>query len=60
MYDRVIRNWKTSLPFWLVLIVGLALVYFEKATLTEVGVFLGVLLPLLFVKDPKSWKKSNS
>lgn len=59
---KKIKNWRTTTIgiFGMILIVaGFVLVYFEKATLTEVGTFGGMLSPILlgilsiFSKDAK-------
>lgn len=48
---RIIQSWKASLLGILLLIVGLVLVFTEKATLTEFGIFLPTCLMLIYVKD---------
>lgn len=48
MIDRIFNNWKSSMVGVFLLVVPLVLVYFEKATLSEVGVFWGVALTLIF------------
>ncbi len=53
MIDRIFKNLKTSLTGIFILIICFTLVYFGKATLTEVSAFLGMAFTLLFVKDPK-------
>ena len=55
MIDRIFKSWKTSLVGLLVLGIGSAAVFMDKATLTEFGAFLGVALALFFYKEkPKS------
>ena len=53
MIDRIFKNWKTTLLGVGLIIAGVLLVWFEKATLTEMGAFFAVGLYALFVKDPK-------
>lgn len=49
--ERIFRNWKTSVIGLTILIGSLAMVYFEKASLGEAGVFLGIGFGLFFLKD---------
>ena len=53
MIDRIFKNKKTTLLGLGLIIVGVALVWFEKATLTEVSMFFATGLLSLFAKDPK-------
>lgn len=54
MIERIFLNWKTTLVGGLLLLSGLLMVAFEKATLTEAGTFFGVAFVLFFTKDPKN------
>lgn len=54
MFERITSNKKTTIAGLIVFVSGLALVAFEKATLTEFGGFIGVAFALLFSKDPKA------
>jgi hypothetical protein len=56
MIDRILKNWKTSSIGVGLIISGVVLVWFEKATLTEMGAFIGVGLYALFMNDPKKKK----
>ena len=56
MFDRIFTNWKTSVLGALLMCASFAFVFWEKATLTEAGAFLGVAFTLFFVKDPKGQK----
>ena len=49
--ERIFKNWKTSIIGLIVLLGSLGMVYFEKATLGEAGVFLGIGFGLFFIKD---------
>jgi hypothetical protein len=53
MFERVFTNWRTSVLGVLLMCASFAFVFWEKATLTEAGAFLGVAFTLFFVKDPK-------
>lgn len=53
MINRIFQNWKTTLVGLGLIIAGVVLVWFEKATLSEVSVFFATGLLALFVKDPK-------
>ncbi len=56
MIDRILKNWKTSSIGIGLMLIGFALVYFEKATLTEFGVFFSTGIIALFMNDPKNKK----
>ena len=53
MIERITSNKKTTIAGLIVFATGIALVAFDKATLTEFGAFIGVAFALLFSKDPK-------
>ena len=53
MFERVFTNWRTSVLGIVLMCASFAFVFWEKATLTEAGAFLGVAFTLFFVKDPK-------
>jgi Flp pilus assembly protein protease CpaA len=59
MIDRIFRNRKTTILGLLILIISFILVWFEKATLTEVSLFLTGGFAMLFVKDPVIKKGEN-
>jgi len=48
---RVIQNWKTTLLGVIIALLSLALVYFGKATLTEVALILPFVITLIWAKD---------
>lgn len=54
MFDRIFNNWKTSVLGIILMCASFAFVFWEKATLTEAGAFLGVAFALFFTKDPKA------
>lgn len=51
MIDRIFKNWKTTVAGAAVMLACFTLVYFEKATLTEVSIFFTGGLAMLFMKD---------
>lgn len=53
MIDRLFRNPKTTIIGLLVMVVSFVFVWFGKASLTEVGVFITGGFAMLFLKDPK-------
>lgn len=53
MIDRLFRNPKTTIVGLLVMVVSFVFVWFGKASLTEVGVFITGGFAMLFLKDPK-------
>jgi hypothetical protein len=53
MIDRIFRNRKTTIIGLITLVVSFLFVWFDKATLTEVSVFLTGGFAMLFMKDPK-------
>jgi Flp pilus assembly protein protease CpaA len=57
--ERIFRNRKTTILGLLILIISFILVWFEKATLTEVSLFLTGGFAMLFVKDPVIKKGEN-
>lgn len=56
MYDRIFKNTKTTIAGILLLLGALILVGFNKATLTEAGVFIVAGVGSIFAKD-KNEKK---
>ena len=62
MIERLFRSPKTTLLGLIVMILCFLLVFLEKATLTEVGVFVMGGFSMLFLKDPDGSKteKPNS
>jgi hypothetical protein len=53
MIDRIFKNYKTTLLGLFLIFTCFILVWFEKATLTEVSVFVTGGFALLFLKDPQ-------
>ena len=51
MIDRILKSWKTTLFGLLIVLVTLAMVFYDVATLTEVGAFWAIALVLIFSKD---------
>lgn len=51
MYDRIFKNWKTSLLGLIILAVGFLLVWSGKTTLSELSIFLVASLPLFLTND---------
>ena len=49
--NRLVQNWKTTLLGVVVALISLGLVYFEKATLTEVALILPFVITLIWAKD---------
>jgi hypothetical protein len=62
MIERLFRSPKTTLLGLIVMVLCFLLVFLEKATLTEVGVFVMGGFSMLFLKDPDGSKteKPNS
>jgi len=54
--ERIWRDPKTTVLGLLIVGLCFVLVFFEKATLTEVSAFLMGAFALLFLKDPKESK----
>ena len=53
MIDRIFRNKKTTIIGIIIMVLSFVFVWFEKATLTEVSVFLTGGFAMLFMKDPE-------
>jgi hypothetical protein len=53
MIDRLFRNLKTTFLGLIVLLVCFGFVWYGKATLSELGVFVVGGFSMLFLKDPK-------
>jgi hypothetical protein len=51
MIDRIFKNWKTTIIGLIVLVVSFLFVWFGKATLSEVGIFIMGGFSMLFLKD---------
>ena len=51
MIERIFKSWKSSLVGLILFLSGIALVVFEKATLTEAGAFFGMAFVLFFTKE---------
>ena len=62
MIERLFRSPKTTILGLIVMVLCFLLVFLEKATLTEVGVFVMGGFSMLFLKDPDGSKdkKPNS
>jgi hypothetical protein len=62
MLDRIFANWKTTVIGLVILVVSLVFVWFERATLTEVSIFLMGGFAFLFTKDskPTNGKANNT
>lgn len=52
MIDRIFKNYKTTLLGLVIILTCFVFVWFEKATLTEVSIFVTGGFALLFLKDP--------
>lgn len=53
IHDRIFKNWKSSLFGCSIILIGFVLVWFGKASLTELTAFISGGLVLLFSKDDK-------
>ena len=61
MLERIFSSWKTTVIGLVILVISLVFVWFERATLTEVSIFLMGGFAFLFTNDPKpSNGKANS
>jgi len=56
MIDRIFRNYKTTIFGLIILAICFLFVWFKKATLTEISLFLSGGFAMLFMKDPKPKK----
>ena len=54
MLERILQNTKTPIAGLVVFLTGIAMVFADKATLTEFSAFLIAAVGLLFTKDPKT------
>jgi hypothetical protein len=59
LIDRIWKDPKTTILGLLIVGLCFVLVFFERATLTEVSAFLMGAFALLFLKDPKDEKTSS-
>ena len=59
LIERIWKDPKTTVLGLLIVGLCFVLVFFEKATLTEVSAFLMGAFALLFLKDPKDEKGSK-
>lgn len=57
--ERLFKNPKTTILGLLILGLCFVLVFYEKATLTEVSAFLMGAFALMFLKDPKDEKATG-
>jgi len=48
MYDRIFKNWKTTMLGILIILAGLTLVLLDKATLTEALPFLVGVIGVIY------------
>ena len=53
LIERIFKNPKTTLLGLLIIALCFVLVFYEKASLTEVSAFMMGAFALLFLKDPK-------
>jgi hypothetical protein len=62
MLERIFSSWKTTVIGLVILVVSLVFVWFERATLTEVSIFLMGGFAFLFTKDstPKNVKANSA
>lgn len=60
MIDRIFKNWKTSAFGIAIVLITLGMVFYEVATLTEVGAFWAIALVLIFSKDGRSRSKEEN
>ena len=51
IYDRIFKNWKTSIFGLVIIAIGFLFVWFGKASMTELTAFISGALVLLFSKD---------
>jgi hypothetical protein len=58
--ERVFKNRKTTALGLFILLSSFVLVWFDKATLTEVSLFLTGGFAMLFIKDPVIKKDANN
>jgi len=56
LIDLIFVNWKTTTVGLGLMVAALVLVAIGMASLSEVGGFFAIALPLLFIKDPKDGK----
>jgi hypothetical protein len=59
LIERLFRNPKTTVLGLILISLCFLLVFFEKATLTEVSAFMIGAFALLFLKDPKDEKATG-
>ena len=60
LIERIFRNPKTTLLGLLIIALCFVLVFYEKATLTEMSAFMMGAFALMFLKDPKEDGKDTS
>jgi len=60
LIERIFKNPKTTILGLLIIGLCFVLVFYQRATLTEVSAFLMGAFALLFLKDPKDGKESGS
>ena len=53
MFNRIFRNWKTTILGLSLVLASILSVFMQLSTWTEVGAFLGLSMALFFAKDPK-------
>ena len=51
MIKHILSNWKTTAVAIVIFVVAMAMVFTDKATLSQVGPYLGTVFALLFVSD---------
>jgi hypothetical protein len=60
LIERIFKNPKTTLLGLLIMGLCFVLVFYERATLTEVSAFLMGAFALMFLKDDKDGKATDS
>jgi hypothetical protein len=60
LIERIFGNPKTTLLGLLIIALCFVLVFYEKATLTEMSAFMMGAFALMFLKDPKEDGKDTS
>jgi hypothetical protein len=53
MFNRIFRNYKTTLLGLILILSAITSVYMKLSTWTEVTAFLALSIPLFFARDPK-------
>lgn len=56
MIERIFKSWKSTVLGLAIIAITLGMVFYEVASLTEVGAFWAVALVLIFRKDGRAVK----